>query len=82
MFRKIKMFIRKLFRIDRPSEVVEYKERLTKCDTCEYLDECLSENLLLDCTINADSVRHFIPMRGVPCKRMDKVRELFGEDCV
>lgn len=44
----------------------KYVEKNTKCDKCGYFEEC-KENLI-ECTIELDTYRHYIPGIGHVCK--------------
>lgn len=50
----------------------KYKEQDTKCDKCEYLEECKSKHEVIDCTSELDTKRHYIVDLGVICKMMLK----------
>lgn len=43
-------------------------EEDTKCDKCEYLQECMDEGEVIDCRTFEDTRSHYIVGRGVRCK--------------
>lgn len=51
------------FEEDKPEK---YVEKYTKCDKCEHFEEC-KENLI-ECTIDLDTYRHYIPGMCHVCK--------------
>lgn len=69
---KLMQFIRKIFKIHSPStELTQgyvYVERDTKCDLCEYLNECIDVGNVLDCTHSMDTRKHYIHGMGPDCK--------------
>lgn len=54
-----------------------YVEEDTKCDKCEYLQECIDNGKVLDCRTFDDSRSHYIKGRGcyAKCDGVDISRE-------
>lgn len=69
---KLIRFIRKIFKIHSPSAELTrgyvYVEEDTKCDSCEYLNECIDARNVLDCTYSMDTRKHYIHGIGTYCK--------------
>lgn len=41
-------------------EPTKQKEEYTKCDKCEYLEECMKQSEVIDCTTIGDAQQHYI----------------------
>lgn len=45
------------------------KDKLTRCDTCDELDECIKNGNVQDATIRTDIMRHYIPNYDYKCDK-------------
>ena len=45
-------------------------EKDTKCDKCEYLQECIDEGKVIDCRTFEDTRSHYIGGLGARCKNV------------
>ena len=45
------------------------KDKLTRCDTCDELYECIKKNKVQDVTIRTDIMRHYIPNYDYKCDK-------------
>lgn len=61
----------KLFK-RKTDEVEPYVEKDTKCDKCEYLQECIAEGKVIDCRSLEDTRSHYIKGLG-SCIKFDCV---------
>lgn len=61
----------KLFK-RKTDEVEPYVEKDTKCDKCEYLQECIAEGKVIDCRNFEDTRSHYIKGLG-SCIKCDCV---------
>lgn len=61
----------KLFK-RKTDEVEPYVEKDTKCDKCEYLQECIAEGKVIDCRNIEDTRSHYIKGLG-SCIKCDCV---------
>ena len=63
--------IEKLFgkKIPRAKHNEPRVEKDTKCDKCEYIEQCKAENIVVDCTIYEDTRKHYIVGLGAFCKK-------------
>ena len=55
--------LEKLFK-RKADEVKPYVEKDTKCDKCEYLQECIAEGKVIDCRNFEDTRSHYIKGLG------------------
>ena len=68
MLRKINKWIRRVkhyFSKQCCYDDLEYVKRDTKCDKCEFQNQCV----LIDCTTMNDTRRHYISSIGNVCKK-------------
>lgn len=63
--------LEKLFK-RKTDEVEPYVEKDTKCDKCEYLQECIAEGKVIDCRNFEDTRSHYIKGLG-SCIKCDCV---------
>lgn len=63
--------LEKLFK-RKADEVKPYVEKDTKCDKCEYLQECIAEGKVIDCRNFEDTRSHYIKGLG-SCIKCDCV---------
>lgn len=54
----------KLFKREA-KEAQPYVEKYTKCDKCEYLQECIDKGNVVDCSMTYDKREHYIKCLGV-----------------
>lgn len=82
------LFLKKLFRKKKSKKHYEpYVEKDTKCDKCEYLDECKDRGYVVNIQTLKDNRQHYVDGLGCKCKHnlkafamsMDKVE--FDEFC-
>ena len=63
--------LEKLFK-RKADEVKPYVEKDTKCDKCEYLQECIAEGKVIDCRNFEDTRSHYFKGLG-SCIKCDCV---------
>lgn len=51
----------------------KYIERDTKCDKCDILKNCIASGDAIDCTLSADSRKHYIGGCGNSCKKKGEI---------
>lgn len=61
------MFEKIFKRKEVPSE--PYVEKDTKCDKCQYLQECIENGYVLNCSRTLDERNHYIVGLGSHCKQ-------------
>ena len=62
------LFLKKLFRKKKSKKQYEpYVEKDTKCDKCEYLDECKTRGQVVNIQTMGDSLEHYVGL-GCNCK--------------
>ena len=60
--------LEKLFK-RKTEEVKPYVEKDTKCDKCEYFQECIENGYVLNCMTVMDEREHYIVGIGAHCKQ-------------
>lgn len=68
IFRKL---LRK-FRKTEETKSFEYVEKDTRCDKCEFFDECEGNGDLIEIARLGDTRRHFIRGMGCGCKLLER----------
>lgn len=53
----------------KTEEVKPYVEKDTKCDKCEYLQECIDKGNVVYCSMSCDYREHYIAGIGAHCKQ-------------
>ena len=56
--------IKKIFKKKQKADPTPHIEKDTKCDKCEYLQECIAEGKVIDCRNLEDTRSHYIKGLG------------------
>ena len=67
--RFLKIF-RGIFKKKQKADPTPRIEKDTKCDKCEYLQECIDEGEVIDCRTFEDTRSHYIGGLGERCKNV------------
>lgn len=62
--------IKKIFEKKQKVATAPRIEKDTKCDKCEYLQECIDEGEVIDCRTFEDTRSHYIGGLGARCKNV------------
>lgn len=67
--RFLKIF-KRIFEKKQKADPTQRIEKDTKCDKCEYLQECIDEGEVIDCRTFEDTRSHYIGGLGARCKNV------------